>query len=57
MISGIIPSTWKYSKLTVLSKPINAHTALKGYSVIPMANVWVKVCEKIAAARLSAEQT
>ena len=39
--------------MAVLPKSMKNHALLKGYRIITMANVWVKMCEKVAASRLS----
>ena len=50
---GTIPEGWGDCQLTVLPKPMKDHTILKGYRIITMANVWIKLCEKVAARRLT----
>ena len=49
---GEIPEDWRDCNLSVIPKPNKNHRVLKGYRIITMANVLVKLCEKIAARRL-----
>ncbi|KXJ05978.1 RNA-directed DNA polymerase from mobile element jockey, partial [Exaiptasia diaphana] len=49
---GEIPEDWRDCNLSVIPKPHKDHRLLKGYRVITMANVLVKLCEKIAARRI-----
>ena len=53
LMTGHIEDDMKFCKMTVLPKPYKDHQKLKGYRVITMANIWVKIMEKIAAQRLT----
>jgi hypothetical protein len=55
MGEGTLPDTWSDCLMAVLPKPAKNHTALKGYRIITMANVWIKLCEKMAIKRLTAD--
>ena len=52
MKTGIIPESWGDCKMAALPKPFKNHALLKGYRLITMANVWIKLCEKVAARRI-----
>jgi len=51
--SGKIPEDWSNCAMAVLPKPLKNHAVLKGYRIITMANIWIKLCEKIVAKRLT----
>lgn len=50
---GSIPFDWQDCNLSVLPKPDKDHRVLKGYRVITMVNILVKLCEKIASKRVT----
>jgi hypothetical protein len=52
LMEGDVPTEWRDCNLAILPKPCKDHTKLKGYRVITMSNVWIKICEKVAARRL-----
>jgi hypothetical protein len=52
LMNGEVPTDWRDCNLAILPKPGKDHTKLKGYRVITMSNVWIKMCEKVAAGRL-----
>jgi len=52
MLQGKINEDLQYCKMAVLPKPLKDHSKLKGYRMITMANVWVKLMEKVAARRI-----
>ncbi|KAI8516617.1 hypothetical protein Bbelb_051980 [Branchiostoma belcheri] len=49
---GKIPNDWRDCNMAILPKPNKDHSVLKGYRIITMSNVWIKICEKVAASRL-----
>ena len=49
---GEIPDDWRDCSMAVLPKPGKNHTILKGYRMITMSNVWIKIAEKVVASRL-----
>ena len=53
LTSGVVTKDLRECCMAILPKPMKDHSRLKGYRIITMANVWVKVMEKIAARRLS----
>jgi len=53
--TGVIPDDWLHSYLAPIPKPGKDHSALNGYRVITMQNVFGKVLEKVIAKRLSRE--
>ena len=50
---GTIPFDGRDYNLSVLPKPNEDHRILKGYRIITMANIIVKLCKKIAAKRVT----
>ena len=46
---GVIPMDWQDCNLRVLPKRNQDHRVLKGYKINTMANILMKLCEKIAA--------
>ena len=52
LTAGEIPTDWRDCNLAILPKPSKDHSKLKGYRIITMSNVWIKMCEKVAAGRL-----
>ena len=55
MMSGKVEEHERDCRMAVLPKPFKDHFLLKGYRIITMANIWIKVKEKIAARRLVRE--
>ena len=53
--TGVIPEEWLHSFLAPIPKPGKDHSALNGYRVITMQNVYGKVVEKVIARRISRE--
>jgi hypothetical protein len=49
---GKIPADWRDCNLVVLPKPNKDHTKLKGYRVITMSNVWIKLSKNLRQAEL-----
>ena len=52
---GSIPLDWRDCNLSVLPKPKKDHRIFKGYRVITVANTLVKLCEKTAPKRVTAQ--
>ncbi len=55
MMMGTVEEHERDCRMAVLPKPFKDHLLLKGYRIITMANIWVKLKEKIAARRLVKE--
>lgn len=53
LTTGTVRKDLRDCCMAILPKPMKDHSRLKGYRIITMANVWVKIIEKIAAQRLS----
>ena len=52
LLEGTMDDDLRDCSMVVLPKPMKDHSQLKGYRIITMANVWVKITEKVAAQRL-----
>jgi hypothetical protein len=52
IMKGEIPTDWRDCNMAVLPKPNKDHTKLNGYRIITMANVWIKIIEKVVAGRI-----
>ncbi len=55
LICGEVEEHERDCRQAVLPKPFKDHLQLKGYRIITMANIWIKLKEKVAARRLVKE--
>ncbi len=52
MHEGITPEDWLDCAMAVLPMPLKNYAVLKGYRIMTMANISIKLLEKLAAYRL-----